>query len=147
MAKKDKLAAAPDGEGKPKSRKKLFLIIGLVVVLLGGGGGGYFFLAGSSTPAAPKPGTVVPLEPININLAGGHYLKVGIALQTVEGAAADPDGSHALDLMITKLSHRSVAELSSNKTREKIKAELLTEIEHAYKDEVMDIYFTEFVMQ
>jgi flagellar FliL protein len=49
--------------------------------------------------------------------------------------------------MITKLSHRSVAELSSNKTREKIKAELLTEIEHAYKDEVMDIYFTEFVMQ
>jgi flagellar protein FliL len=148
MAKKDaKLAAAPDGEETPKSKKKLLVIIALVVVLLGGGGGAYFMFFASSEPKAPVAGAVVPLDPININLAGGHYLKVGLALQVIEGPAHEPDGSHALDIMIGKLSNRTVAELSSNTSREKVKAELLKEIEHAYHGDVMDIYFTEFVMQ
>jgi flagellar FliL protein len=146
MAKKDKPEAS-DAEEKPKSKKKLLLIIGLVVVLLGGGGGAYFFLGGGGAPAAPKAGVVLPLDAININLAEGHYLKVGIALQVIEAPAHEPDGSQALDLMISKLSNRTVAELSSAKNREKVKAELLKEIEHAYHDDVMDVYFTEFVMQ
>lgn len=146
MAKKDtKLAAAEDAEPK-KSKKKLILIAAVLVVLLGAGGG-YFFFFKSSAPAAPVPGAVVPLEAVNINLAGGHYLKVGLALQVIEGPAHEPDGSHALDIMITKLSHRTVAELSSNETREKLKEELLKEIEKAYHHDIMDIYFTEFVMQ
>jgi flagellar FliL protein len=146
MAKKDtKLAAAEDAAPK-KSKKKKLIIVAAVVLLLAAGGG-YFFFFKSSAPAAPVAGVVVPLEPVNINLAGGHYLKVGLALQVIEGPSHEPDGSHALDIMITKLSHRSVAELSSNETREKVKEELLKEIEEAYHHDVMDIYFTEFVMQ
>jgi flagellar FliL protein len=137
MAKKDtKLAAAPDGDAKPKKpKKKLVLIAALVLVLAGGGGGSWV------------EGVVVPLDPININLAGGHYLKVGLALQAIEGASHEPDGSKALDLMISELSHRTVAELSSNATREKVKEELLKKIEKEYHHDVMDVYFTEFVMQ
>jgi flagellar FliL protein len=145
MAKKDK-AAPVEGEEPKKSKKKLLLIVALVVVLLGGGGGYFFFLRGGEEPA-PVPGAVVRLDPININLAAGHYLKVGLALQVIEGPAHEPDGAHALDLMISKLSHKSVAELSSNKAREKVKEELLKDIEKAYHEDVMDIYFTEFVMQ
>jgi flagellar FliL protein len=148
MAKKDaKLAAAPDGEAEPKKSKKKLMIIVAAVVLLLGGGGGYYFMTGSSEPAAPKPGAVVKLDPININLAAGHYLKVGVALQAIKGAQAEPDGSHALDIIIGKLSHRTVAELSSNAAREKVKKELVREIGEAYHGDVMDLYFTEFVMQ
>jgi flagellar FliL protein len=145
MANKDKDAPAEAAEA-PKSKKKLFIILAVVVALLGGAGG-YFFLMGGSEEPAPVPGAVVRLDPVNINLAGGHYLKVGLALQVIEGPAHEPDGAHALDIMIGKLSHRTVAELSSNPAREKVKKELLHDIEEAYHHDVMDIYFTEFVMQ
>ena len=74
MAKKK---AATEGEAPEKSKKKL--IIGIVVVLLVAGLG-YKFMGKSSGGAAaakPKPeaGAVVKLDAININLAGGHYLK------------------------------------------------------------------------
>jgi flagellar FliL protein len=143
MAKKDK-AAPVEGEESKKSKKKLVIIAALVVVLLGGGGG-YFFL--NSGTKAPVAGTVVRIDPINVNLAGGHYLKIGLALQAIESPAHEPDGAHALDIMIATLSHRTVAELSSNAAREKVKEALLKEIELAYHGDVMDIYFTEFVMQ
>jgi flagellar FliL protein len=148
MAKKDtKLAAAPDGDAKPKKPKKKLVLIAALVLVLAAGGGGYWFFVRDSAPAAPVEGVVVPLDPININLAGGHYLKVGLALQAIEGASHEPDGSKALDLMISELSHRTVAELSSNATREKVKEELLKKIEKEYHHDVMDVYFTEFVMQ
>ena len=46
--------------------------------------------------APPKPGEVVTLEPIQINLAAGHYLRIGIALQ-LTAKAHEADGSKALD--------------------------------------------------
>jgi flagellar FliL protein len=144
MAKKDKVAPV-EGEEPKKSKKKLIIIVALVVALLGGGGGYFFFLRGGE--AAPVAGAVVRLDPINVNLAGGHYLKVGLALQVIEGPAHEPDGAHALDIMISELSHRTIAELSSNKARDKVKETLLHDIEEAYHGDVMDIYFTEFVMQ
>jgi flagellar FliL protein len=148
MAKKDaKLAAAPDGEKPKKSKKKLIVIVALVVALLGGGGGAYFFLFASSAPAAPKPGVVLKLDAININLAAGHYLKVGLALQATTSAPTDLDGSKALDIMISTLSQRSVSELSANAAREKVKEDLAKKIEKAYDTDVMGVYFTEFVMQ
>jgi flagellar FliL protein len=40
-----------------------------------------------------------------------------------------------------------MGELGSNEARTKIKAELLERISKAYDGEIMDVYFTEFVMQ
>jgi flagellar FliL protein len=119
-----------------------------VVVLLGGGAGGYFmFFTGPSTPPPPKPGKVVPLDAITVNLADGHFLKLKLALQATSTAVADPDGSQALDIAISEFSNRPLAELASNAARDKAKASLREKINKAYKDEVMDLYFTEFVMQ
>ena len=114
------------------------------------GGCWFMFLKPSSAAAepAPVPGVVLPIDAININLAEGHYLKLGLALQMIEGGGhAEPDGSHALDLAISQFSGKSVKELSSSEAREKAKEKLLHAIEEAYHHEVMDIYFTEFVMQ
>jgi flagellar FliL protein len=141
-----------DASGEKKKgklgKKKLILIL-VVVLLLGGGGGGayYWFFVKDAPPPAPEAGKVVPLEAITINLTGGHFLKIRIALQATADVEEPPDGSKALDLTIAQFSNKSVAELSSNKARAEAKKELKEKIEKAYEDEVMDVYLTEFVMQ
>jgi flagellar FliL protein len=139
----DAAAAAP----AKKSKKKLIIIAVVALVLLGGG---YKMLGGKKKDAAPpppKPGAVLALDAITINLSGGHYLKLGLALQATKSAKEDLDGSKALDLAIVEFSNRSVAELSSNKSLAKLKADLLKKVIKAYETDVMDLYFTEFVMQ
>jgi flagellar FliL protein len=141
-------------DGPKKSKKKLIIIVVLVLALAGGG---YFMFLKPKGPAVvppPEPGAVLKLDPITLNLADGRYLKLGLALQfTVEAGAggghggAEPDGSHALDLAIAQLSNRKITELNSAEAREKAKEELKKAVEKAYHEAVMDVYFTEFVMQ
>jgi flagellar FliL protein len=142
--------ATPDGAEAPKKSKKMLVIILLAVVLLGGGAGAYLLLGkGGGEPEAVQhePGVVVALEAITINLADGHFLKVSIALQASADASHEPEGSKALDLLISQFSNKSVAELSSNDAREEQKKELIEKVKKAYEEEVYDVYFTEFVMQ
>jgi len=146
-AAKTEEAAAP----AKKSKMMLFIIIGAVLLLGGGGAGGYFLFAPAGPPPPPEPGAVVVLESMTLNLADGHFLKVAIALQATAEVAAEPDGSKARDIMISTLSNMKPAELATNKAREHVKAELKEKIVKAYEVEqvkqIMDIYFTEFVMQ
>jgi len=136
-------------EAPKKGKKKLLIIIVAAVIALGGGGaGGYFFFAGGEEVApAPEPGEVVALESITVNLADGHYLKLRIALQATAEVAEVPDGSKALDIAIEQFSNKSIAELSSDAERNRQKGELREKISKAYDEEIMDVYFTEFVMQ
>lgn len=146
------MSSTEGGGAKPKKSKKMLLvIIGMVVALVGGGAGGYFLFAPSSEKKEePKPGIVAPLDAVTINLADGHYLKLGIALQVAEGTEEAPDGSHALDIAIELFSNLEIAELASDEERKRLKKELLEKIEKAYKKaeiEIIDVYFTQFVMQ
>ena len=140
-----------EGAAAPKKSKKMLIIIVLAVVLLGGGGAGAYFMffksSGEEEVVAPEPGLVVALEPITINLEDGHFLKVSIALQATIEAHEEPDGSKALDILISQFSNKSVAELSTNEARDEMKKELVEKIKKAYHEEVYDVYFTEFVMQ
>jgi flagellar FliL protein len=137
---------------KKKSKKKLIMIIGVVALLAGAA---YYMLvmkpaaAASATAAPPKPvaGIVVKLDPIYINLAGGHFLKLGVALQGTAKATKELDGSKALDAAITVFSGKDMAKVADNTTREELKKELSKDVVELYEDEVMDVYFTEFVMQ
>ncbi|HEU5474223.1 MAG TPA: flagellar basal body-associated FliL family protein [Actinophytocola sp.] len=126
------------------SKKKLVLIVALVLALAGGGA--YYFLFAGGT-SAPEPGKVVALEPITVNLNEGHYLKLRLALQATSDASGDLDGSRALDLAVSEFSNREVGELSSNAARDSSKEILKKKVSDAYAGEVMDIYFTEFVME
>jgi flagellar FliL protein len=140
---------AGDAAPKKKSKKKLLIIVAAAVLVLGGAGG-YFMLGSSGKPAAkpkPKPGKVIPLDAITVNLAGGHYLKIHVALQATADAGEELDGSQALDLTVAQFSNLNMADLASTEGRTKAKEKLLTAVEKAYEEKVMDIYFTEFVMQ
>lgn len=144
-------AAADGGEAAPakKSKKKLLIVVVLVLALVGGAA--YWFLlkpsGGEAAEPKPEPGEVVALEAISINLADGHYLRVGIALQATADAAHAPEGSQALNLLIDTFTGRSLAELTDTTTRQALQEELTHEVEEAYHHEVMDVYFTEFVTQ
>jgi flagellar FliL protein len=136
----------PDGAEETvqggRSRKKLIVI--LVAVLAIGGGGYQMFRPKPAAP--PKPGEVVKLEPIQINLAASHYLRVGIALQLTEGAAK-VDGSKALDATIDEFSGLGMTDVNDPVKRASYKKALEKELDHRYEGDVMGVYFTEFVTQ
>lgn len=130
-------------ETKPGRRKKLVVVVLLLVLL---GGAGYWFLAPADPPPAPEPGEVVSLEPIQVNLSGGHYLRVGIALQA-SADAHEVEGSKALDATIAVFSGRPLEEVMSPPRREALRGELLEAVDEAYHGDVLDVYFTEYVTQ
>ena len=153
---KDKKGEGAGEDGAKKGgKKKLLVIVALVLVVAAAA---WFFLlkpAPAEADAEPElvAGEVLPLEAISINLADGHYLKLGLALQyTAEYDAGGSghggpvyDGSQALDLAIAQFSGAALSDVQTN--REAMKAALQESIVHAYHDAVMSIYITEYVTQ
>ncbi len=137
----------PAEEPKKKSKKKL-VAVGLVLALAAAA---YWFMfkpaPEDKAHAEPEPGPVVVLEPIQINLAAGHYLKIGLALQSAAGAHEEPDGSRALDSVIDLFSGLPMEEVALAEDRAKLKRKLLRDLEKRYHGDVYDVYFTEFVTQ
>ncbi|MDX6324031.1 MAG: flagellar protein FliL [Nocardioidaceae bacterium] len=136
--------AAEGAEPAKKGGKKKLLII--LVAVLAIGGGAYWFVLKPHPAGPPSPGVVVPLEPIQVNLAAGHYLKIGLALQLTKGTK-EVDGSQALDATIELFSGRDMSQLTKPAEREKLKHQLVATLEKKYDGAVMDAYFTDFVTQ
>jgi len=140
-----KEAAVETDAAAPKGKKKLIIIV-LVAVLAAAAGAYFFLFAGSAKAAAPVPGTVMTLDPVAVNLAGGGYLKVGIALQLTSTADAKTmDGAKATDLLIATFSQAQPAEVTGS--RDVLKKALEKKIIKAYDGEVMGIYYTNYVTQ
>lgn len=153
--------AATEGEGKKKGGKKK-LLIPLVVVAAGlgvgskvmGGGGGAAAATGPTTTTTAAPGPVEALEPITLNLADGHYLKVGLALQLLPDAEL-PDAAEEQKVAWAKAFHLSIGvfggrtypDLVSPAGREQAKVDLEAALRVAYPELVESVYFTEFVLQ
>lgn len=142
-AKPDK-SADDTAETAGKGGKKKLVIIALVLVV--GAAAGWFFFLKPSGPEEPVPGEVMTMEPIQVNLADGHYLRVGIAMQ-LSADAHEADGSKALDATIALFSGVEQGELAKAGHREELKKELMKELKHIYHGDVMEVYFTEFVTQ
>ncbi|WP_129337487.1 flagellar basal body-associated FliL family protein [Cellulomonas endophytica] len=150
-------AATPVSKAKGKGRRPLVLV--LVAVLVLGAGAAYWFVLGpgsSQTPATQATEQVEPevelgivqaVDPISINLADGHYLRLGLGLQLSAEVAEDLEPAKALDRAIGLFSMRSLAEAGSAEGREALKAELATQLKEAYEGEVVDVYFTTYVTQ
>lgn len=163
MAKKkaDSDEATKGGKGKNLvlyALAALGLLGGLKGFVLGGGKASAE-TAGVSTTTTTKPGPIITLDPITVNINGDRFLKVGLGLQLwgkyVAGAghgAPDSDDptkgyARALDLTIETFGGHSYEELATPEGRKKAKEELVEKLKHAYHEEVEGVYFTDFVMQ
>jgi len=173
MAKKDEAAeGADEGEKKGLSGKlKLVAMILPTVLLIAGAV--YFFVLAPSKSSAAKPtasasatatdgsgdgtedpaatstfvaGKLVTVDPVTINLANGHYLKVGVALQATADAGEDVTGSKAMDALITQFSGKTVDEIATQEGRDAAKKALVKQIKKLYEKKVYDLYWTTFVM-
>jgi flagellar FliL protein len=162
MARKKKGADGEGGEGKKKKGNLLPAIVIAVGLIVGGKmmGGGKAAPAASasatSTTSTTVLGPVIKLDPITLNMADGHFLRVGLGFQmTAEVAApAKPDTTDAsgeyakaLDIAIKDLGGRSYGELVTPTGRDAAKEALLADLKKAYPKEIEDVYFTEFVLQ
>ena len=144
MSTVDTAAELDAAEGKGSKKRMLVAIV--LVLVLAAGAWWWFMVRPAAAEEAPKPGEVVQLEAIQVNLAGGHYLRVGIALQGTEGAE-ELEGSKALDATIELFSGETVQDLARKPYRTRLKNKLLHQLEERYEGEVIEVYFTDFVTQ
>ena len=95
---------------------------------------------------------------MTVNLAGGRYLRVGVSFQmtdayedAVEGEEGEAfphhDSSRIQDLLIATLGGRPVDGLATSDGRSAVKEEIHYQVDEMFEGEVMEIYFTEFVIQ
>jgi flagellar FliL protein len=165
LAKKGNAKAEKSGKrGKGKIVLVLMLLLGAAAgYTLKGGGSGAEAAGGPTTTAPPEPGVMVGIEPLSLNLADGHYLKVGIAVQLNDGAI-EGAGGHGVgtdvtegwlaehgpmvrDLVISELGGAHIAEFASAEAREIVRHTLLEKANERLHETVYAIYFTEFIMQ
>lgn len=126
-----------------KRKKALVLLVILAVT----GAAAWFYMKPVDAEAAPVPGEVLKLEPIQLNLAAGRYLRIGIAIQGVYSGKEELEGSKALDATIELFSGRQMEDLAEPKQRDALKLALREELKERYDGDVIDVYFTDFVTQ
>lgn len=160
--------------------KRLIVIVVMCVVIAGAGfvlggrlsGGG----AAESAEAVEEPteelpktkiDEIVELEPLNVNLAGGHYLRVAVAIALHHdeehaeesggggghgGGGDDEDApsiatAPASDLVLTTFAGRDMQELATPEGREAARHDLHEGLVAFYGESIITVLFTEFVMQ
>ena len=136
-------------KAKGGSKKKLIIIAAAVLVVVAAAA--YFLVLApkgdsSAADAPKKPVAIQQLDPHSLNLADGHYLRLGFALQLTKDTTVDAAG--ALDAAITVFSGHSMADIGDATTREQLRDELLSKLQERYgKDLVMGVEFTDYVTQ
>jgi flagellar protein FliL len=160
MAKK---MTADGDEAKSGKGKTVAMGAVMAIGLLGGlkgfvlSGGKAAAATGVSTTSTTKPGPIVTLDPITVNIAGDRFLKIGLGLQLsgkLAGQPAPKDSNdptkgfaRALDLTIETFGGHTYDSLVTPAGRTVAKEELIKKLEAAYPEEVEGVYFTDFVMQ
>ena len=171
--KKSSENAAPAAEAAPAKSGGLLRTVVIVFLLVGIAGIGYVIGGrGGAAPAATASGSdaaadkeaekeaeekaemkgpVVEMEAININLAEGHYLRIAVALGlSPDIKLKEPeefDKAAASDVVLGTFSGLNMADLTSTEGREQAREAVLNALEPHYGEEVVHVYFTEFVMQ
>lgn len=104
--------------------------------------------------ATTEVGIMFPLDTFTVNLlseSGRRYLKCQLNLE-MEGKELSPELEEKKpvfrDIIIRVLSSKSLEEISTVKGKEKLKEQIVTELNVRLKDgKVKNVYFTDFVVQ
>jgi flagellar FliL protein len=153
-------------KGKEKGGKSN--LVPAIVLAVGIAAGGYFMGGSGGGEAAATETTVEPeivegpllgVEAMTVNLADGHYLRVAVSLQLTDQYTDVAEGEHGeehlahhdetrvRDALIAHLGGRAVGELSTAEGRDAARHELHEVTNELLDGNVMEIYFTELVIQ
>ncbi|MDQ2650663.1 MAG: flagellar basal body-associated FliL family protein [Actinomycetota bacterium] len=165
MAKKKTKQASTEEAAEGSSKLKMigmaaaFVAIGAVAGPKLMGGAPAQAASGEATTTTVEPGPIVVLDKVTLNLADGHLLQVGLALELSPGAGSggghgtaaedDPTKGYAkaLDATIEILGGESMGSLSEAGGRDRAKHALEEELHELYHGEVVGVFFHQFVMQ
>ncbi len=163
-------------EATPKKKSKLLLIIIILILLLAAGGGAAYFFLLKKKPAPPQQAaqtsapaqTAAPVAPgaapvktiidhlstFIVNLAdqsGSRYLKVTMDLSLSNDQVKkeiEDKMPMVRDTIITILSNKYYNDIATPAGKLTLKRELISRLNVILtKGRILDIYFTEFVVQ
>lgn len=133
--------------GKRSKKKKIIVLVVVVLLLLAVAKFTLLKPSAAAKDAKPAPGPVLAMPDMTLNLAGGHYLRIKLALQTVEGTSEELDTSEAAQAVIDQFSDRPTVDLTGEAARLKAKTELLGKLQKIYPKQILDVIYTEFFTQ
>lgn len=146
----------------------MIILVVVVLLLAGGGGGAYWFLfrgtaeaEAAEAEAEPEPEVeatgVIPLEPFVVNLAdpsGTRFLRVTLSLAVADEALAKEFEEEKVvhmrvrSAILELLAQKQASELVTPEGKTALKTEIDEAVEHAAHElEVMDVLFSEFIVQ
>jgi flagellar protein FliL len=148
-------------EKKKASKKKKILMVLVVLLLVGAAGAYETVLKAPPVKAAPMKiqGTLVELtDPFTVNLAGGHYGRVTVALLLTKAPAPTLDSSGANVFMLPEndavraiitndLTGIDSDRLTVRGLREELESEILKDLKKSTDEPVTQVLFTDIAVQ
>lgn len=157
----DKAGAPPEKAEKAAGGKRSMLIPAVVVAIailaagaMAGGMIGGSDDASADTLPSEEPteiptelGMLVQLDSVTLNLAEGRFLKLGVAVELGPEVLEEPPTAPIYDEVIELFSPLTFEQLSDTAVRTQTKQDLLAALGDVYGEQIVDVYYTEFVMQ
>lgn len=150
-----------------KSRKKLWIILGVLVLAIGGGSAA-FFTKGSDAPAGEEPAKEVKhkaeapifvvIDSFTVNLqpeTGEQFLQAGITFQVADAKEAESFKLYMpliRSRLLLLLSGKKASEISTVAGKKKLAEEILAQMKVPFAgggepQQITDVFFTAFVIQ
>ena len=165
-APKEDMKADPAEEKSGKSRKKLFLTIGIAILAIGiGGSAGALYLnkkSASSKNAAKHiseaPPVFLNLESFTVNLQsedGGQYLQIAFTLQVENEKQIDifkQNMPQVRNRLLMLLSSKKPSEIASTEGKKQLSREIVALLKQPFSPQgkpqhVSSVFFTSFIIQ
>ena len=142
------------------NRKTLIFMILALLLGAGLGVGGtilvqkYVLKTAATTTAtatvAKQTGVLLPLGEFTVNLKGGSFLKTTITVEVTNAkaeVALKEKDAFLIDRVISVLADKSLADVQSLASREKLREELLKSLNEIGENKITDVLFLTFVYQ
>lgn len=151
----------PITDAKPRSAKKMVLVIAALVLVSAASGATWWFTrpaaeaAHAEKPHPPEPPVFVELEPFTVNLAGDRVLQTSVSLQVAKAEDADQLKLYqpvVKSRMLMLLSSKSADALQAPQGKEALAAEIASALKQPYvkgltPPAIGGVFLTAFVIQ
>jgi len=152
--------ASPPG----KSKKKIFILMGVLALALAGLGGGYYYflMKGRSEPVPAQvkaePPIFFPLEPFTVNLQPGgrnRFLHVAVTLKVADAASQAQMTQYLPEVrsrVLSTLSNREAESLATSEDKTRLSGEIMQVLSQPFgpntpQQKIASVMFTTFMLQ